>query len=520
MHFSIRQRRCKRHGLARVAFAVALAVALAGGLSGVAAEPATPQPPTAGTSATANKSATANTPARASTSARANTFATSATAGATATAAPASRAAASRYTLAGNRLRAPAAPSTGDARDDPADAAVLPHLVGMAFARYPALRAQQLQQEAAQAGVAGARWQFFPTPVVSMERAAYGSSGSLERGDRQVLTVGLRQPIWTGGRLTTNLDRAQLRVHQSEAELESLRQQVALRVIQHWSDAVAAHEVVQALEQSRAMHERLRALVSRRAADGASPEADVQLARSRLESVDADLEAARARRDTALARLAVLVGQPVPESLLLDEPPPAPVAGEPASALRAAAREMSPDIARARVAAQLAERDIDSAQQAMLPEVYLRAERQYGNFNQRGAPPENRVFIGVSTAFTGGLSNLSAVDGARAQYRAALENVRTQQLTLDEQVTADLTLARATAQRKASLAQARRAAGDVSLSWERQFLAGRKQWQDLMNSAREQAQTDAQLAETIGAEQLTGWRLLVLTRGVNALFQP
>ena len=54
----------------------------------------------------------------------------------------------------------------------------------------------------------------------------------------------------------------------------------------------------------------------------------------------------------------------------------------------------------------------------------------------------------------------------------------------------------------------------MSSSWERQFLADRKQWQDLMNSARDQAMTDTQLADAIGSQQLSAWRLAILTRGL------
>ncbi len=39
------------------------------------------------------------------------------------------------------------------------------------------------------------------------------------------------------------------------------------------------------------------------------------------------------------------------------------------------------------------------------------------------------------------------------------------------------------------------AAGEVSTSYDRQFLAGRKSWLDVMNAARELAQTATQLAE-------------------------
>jgi adhesin transport system outer membrane protein len=38
-----------------------------------------------------------------------------------------------------------------------------------------------------------------------------------------------------------------------------------------------------------------------------------------------------------------------------------------------------------------------------------------------------------------------------------------------------------------------------------------------MNAARELAQTDVQLSDAIGAEQLTGWRLVLLSLGVDGV---
>jgi adhesin transport system outer membrane protein len=95
-------------------------------------------------------------------------------------------------------------------------------------------------QEAAQAGVAGARWQFFPTPSLSFEKVDAASSDPSYRGDQQVSTVGVRQPLWTGGRLTGNLAKAEAQELASRAELEGTRQQLALRVLQAYADAIAS----------------------------------------------------------------------------------------------------------------------------------------------------------------------------------------------------------------------------------------------------------------------------------------
>ena len=67
------------------------------------------------------------------------------------------------------------------------------------------------------------------------------------------------------------------------------------------------------------------------------------------------------------------------------------------------------------------------------------------------------------------------------------------------------------------MGSANRASVEVLDSYERQFLAGRKQWLDLMNAAREQAQSESQLADALGALQLSGWRLALWMAGVDRL---
>ena len=393
-------------------------------------------------------------------------------------------------------------------------------LVGQALLSHPALRGQQGMAQAAQAGVEGALWQFYPTPSMSVEQAGSQSNDPSYRGDNRIITAGLRQPLWTGGRLTSNLAKAQAQVLAARADLEATRQQLALRVIQAWSEAVTAQNKWLAWEQSRATHVRLLAMVERRTDEGASANADVALARSRLASVDADRLLAQAQRDSALERLRLLIGgRALAVQALALELPPLDAERNPESWLDAA-RAASPQIMKARAMAQVAEAEAEAARAALSPEISLRLERQWGNFSIAGAGSQNRIFLAASTAFGGGLSSLSGINAALARGRAAQEDIQTQQLTIDDQVQNDIVLWRANQQRRRSLQDAQAAAIEITASWERQFLAGRKNWQDLMNAAREQAQFEAQLSDVIGSEQLSGWRLFTLANGVDALLVP
>ena len=395
---------------------------------------------------------------------------------------------------------------------------LLPALMQAALAHHPALRAQGGMREAAQAGVEGARWQYWATPSINLERV--NTSDTSYRGDNSVTTLRLQQPLWTGGRLDGNLSKAEAQAVAAQADLVATRQQLVLRVLQAWSDALAAQGKLLSYEQSETVHLRLLGLVERRSHEGLSAQADTDLARSRIDGVRADLLSARAQRDTALDRLRLLTGLPVTASQLgYSSSSRPPEQALPLAELLAAAREQSPQIAKARAQGKVAEAEVTLAKATLSPEVFLRAERQYGNFHQSGQDPQNRVFIGVSSNFGGGLSSLSGLDAARARQRAAEEDVRAQVLTLDEQVQSDANLLRMTGERRSTLERVQQTSASVSSSWERQFLAGRKQWQDLMNATREQMQNDVQLADAIATQQLTGWRLAILAQGVSTVLE-
>jgi adhesin transport system outer membrane protein len=183
------------------------------------------------------------------------------------------------------------------------------------------------------------------------------------------------------------------------------------------------------------------------------------------------------------------------------------------------AKAISPQLQKTMQSTEVARAEVDLAKAALLPELALRYEHQSGNFNVANAPSINRVFVTFNSTLGAGLSGLSGVNAAVAQLAVAQEQIAEQEQALVEQVQLDFTLVQAAQTRLRGLSLATKASSDVLDSYERQFLAGRKQWLDLMNAAREQAQTESQLADAMGALELSTLRLVLLTGGVEALLQ-
>ena len=400
-----------------------------------------------------------------------------------------------------------------------AQAQTLEALVLDALAMHPSTLSQRAQVASATAGVDSARWQFYPTPSVSLENAATSGADPLYQGDKRVATLRLQQPLYTGGRLSAGADKAQASLDQSQAALEESRLQLSLRVVQAYGDWLAAHLKTQANQKSEVTHARLRDLVQSRIDEGVSADSDLVLALARLDAIRSDVIAVRAQSDMALARLGQLLGRPVSEANLVSTLAVARPVQLQLAALLDQAIERSPSVQKAKSQVRVLEATVVERQADLLPEVYLRAERQYGNFNFANGRPENRLFLGVASRFGAGLSGLSNVTAAQSQLDAAVAEVQVQMRSVNEQVLADHALALSSEKRLALIRTSLRSAQSVSESYDRQFLAGRKTWLDVMNAARELAQTETQLADLYSSQVVASWRLSFHTSGVEAVTQ-
>jgi len=101
-----------------------------------------------------------------------------------------------------------------------ASAQKLENLIALALSSNPLTKSQQTLVESAKVGVDSAKWQFYPTPSVSVEMANTSSSDLLYQGDKRVSIGRIQQPLWTGGRLSAGVNKAEAGLAVSQASLE------------------------------------------------------------------------------------------------------------------------------------------------------------------------------------------------------------------------------------------------------------------------------------------------------------
>ena len=397
----------------------------------------------------------------------------------------------------------------------------LPTLISTALMSHPSIASQKAQMQAAEIGIETAKWQYFPTPAVSTERANAASGDPFYGGDKNVTTVRLQQPLWTNGRLTAGKEKAQASLAYETADLNETSLQISLKVAQAYADFLASHWRMQSTEQSLATHQKLREQVQRRMELGVQSDADLQLAQTRLDSVRSDLSAARARVETYAVRLKQLIGQPINlGELLANLSSPLALSVSQDMALEAALA-INPTIQKARAQSQIQDAIVEENRSALLPDVYVRAERQFGAFSiQTSSAFQDRIFVGLSTQLGAGLTVLSNVKSAQARSLAAKEEVHTQTLSISEQVLTDYAQVTRLAEQTQALASALTSQEQVMLSHDRQFLAGRKSWTEVLNTARELSQAQAQLTDIKANHIAVSWRLALFVKGLDIVNNP
>ena len=396
-------------------------------------------------------------------------------------------------------------------------AETLEQLISDALLDHPAIQSQQSQKAAAEAGVETAKWQFYPTPSINVQSKYNSKTDPSYRGDSAAATIDVQQPLWTGGQLTAGLDKAKAGVISSNAALEETRQSIALQVVQSYSDWLAAYQKIQLYDKNMLTYVHLNDRVKRRVEQGASSESDLVLVVSRLQSLVADTAVAKAQMNTALGRLEQLLSRRLDSAILSSSVAAPKQVSEGLQMLLDQALLVNPTIQKSKAQVLVQEALIDASKANLSPQVYVRAEQQFGNIASHNGGSDSRVFLGVTSNFGAGLSTLTAIDSAKAQYQAALADVETQSLTVNAQVIADFSLASFSDMRLLALKQSQQASEDIFKSYDRQFLAGKRTWQDTMNSVRDLINVGTQVADTYSSQILSTWRLAIYTQGVASI---
>ncbi len=383
-------------------------------------------------------------------------------------------------------------------------------LARQAAVTHPAVLGRLSSSAAAESDLEGASWQRFPTPTLEVGKDYRGTRTTVFR---------VQQPVWSGGRITANIDAARSRWHAAQQAVEEMRQDILLRVIAGYAEAVRQQGrqagVLRGIEQ----HQRLLDLITRRVAQEASPRVDQELAQSRLYQARNDLSASAQALAIALAQLSQLTGSTVPAVAPLDDRPMA----LPRSRLMALDEALGWSYQLRRLAheEEAAQAEVAAKRAAYMPQISVRYENGYASAPLNGLPayPSSRVLL-VAEAQTGaGLSAVSGVRSAAARQDAVREQRAAAVRDIQERVSADWEEWTAAQNRLDNALRASTSAREVFDSYTRQYSAGRKTWLDVLNAVREATLSDVAVTEARAQVVAAQLRLALLTGHLTGMIQ-
>jgi len=364
--------------------------------------------------------------------------------------------------------------------------------VNIVTRNYPSVKSGRAALRAASSDVKAAKWLRYPS-----------LTGNLDYLDSDVKPdprLIVESPIWTGGRISSNIRRAKASEDATSAEYVATVEQLAVTTSQTYFQIAALTQREQLLADSLKEHQRLVETMERRVQQEVSPLADLELARSRAAQIEQEYTSTRSQRETALRVMAELVADPSydlgpiplynPQLDLPDR-----------EAFENQAAAYDPNLRRLGAQADIARAELDGRKASILPQV----NAQYSYDNVYGS----RVGVVVRAQTTGGLSQISEINSARLRIQSALENRRQAEQQLRRDVAADLIEYDAAKARASISTRASDTAARVSESYTRQFIAGRRSWLDVMNALREAVNAQIGKSDAEVSAQAAAVRLLL-----------
>jgi len=175
-------------------------------------------------------------------------------------------------------------------------AVTLEQALRLAADTHPSVAQRLSEKDASEYAVANARWQQWPGLSMSSSRSPLGST---------LTELQLEQPLWTGGRITANINAAMARSDAARHGVTETRKLIIERTINAYADAMRLQARISTADAAIADFEQLTAMIDRRVENGISPNADAVNVRARLqqarsERLQMDLQLKQVRSEIEL----------------------------------------------------------------------------------------------------------------------------------------------------------------------------------------------------------------------------
>lgn len=392
----------------------------------------------------------------------------------------------------------------------------LENLLEQSLSSYPTILAKHSNKEAAKSDQLGAKLQFLPALSANIQRNQVAYANQTGSSNLPSSTLTISQPLLIDGGIIAGYKKANANLSSADFSILETREEVARRLITNYAEWIKAYKKVTSLELSVSEHQNLAELITRRFNAGVASGNDKDLGISRLNQAKAELDTQKSIESTALSSISELVGNTITRNNLVESISPVSKIPNRNEGLNAALVN-SPMIKRLGFDAEAAKSLANQTLSQGLPQLSAQAQRQIGNAYTPGWPSYNMV--GLVLTFTPG-SGFSSVANAKAAFeraQSATIMVEAGKRDLRDRLNADYNEYEFSLLKKSSLQQSATLSNEISASYDRQFLVGKKSWLDLLNAVRERAQTNSLLADVEGSLVGASHRIKIYVYGTASI---
>lgn len=362
-------------------------------------------------------------------------------------------------------------------------------LVSEAVSTHPLVRAAQAERLASAEYVNAAKLNMFPLPIIGT---------TYDKDDGFVTRAGLRQSVWSGGKLTANVNQA---IYDDKAAMANILEQqntVAKNTIDVWQSYLYSMALQGLYVNNIKSLYGFESMMKRRVEQGVSARIDLDLVTNRILQDQNAYQGAVQQQRIAVARLSQMIGRPISDVGLQYIPLDLMakyVKSQSKDFERMAFSEASinnPSVIKQQFETESAKQKVKADKAALYPAVYAQFEELYYHKDNEA---DSQFSFGVSYDPGAGFSNLATARASEARVQSFVENQEASRRTVMENIQTQYQQFVSAKDQETSLIAAVAGAQIVVDSYRRQFIAGRKTWLEVLNAVREKSGYQQQLLQ-------------------------
>ena len=377
-------------------------------------------------------------------------------------------------------------------------------LISKAVNHHPSIQMSQEAFKISEEELNSAKWQYFPTPSVDFSNSSKNNE----------VVAKLEQRLWTGGKLDSQYDIAL----SSKAEAGYTLEESKYRLVERILNLLQAYSQGKSAEISlKEGYDRLSeftVMIDKRIEAGISSQSDEVLLNSRLIQIKSDLINAKSKKTLALKQLSLLVGENIESvNFNLDK---FNFDNTQSSVLIDDMVKFHPTLKKMDEQLKGSIHQVSKEESALYPTLSLIAEHKQGDvYTENNNASDNAVYLSLKATTGAGLSLFSNVEKAKLNTKRLKSEKDSKQQELTDSFIIDYNNMMLAKEKLANQKLNQQFSGEVFEANKKLFIAGKKQWLDLVNSSKELMDISVSYRDTKELYNILKYKIALQTGRIN-----